>query len=638
MKTRHWILGTILLALLGVAVAGFVSTSGADPGANFRHPVIRRPPKAAKKGKGIKEVKGSKDAKVVKAQPQSTAPAEPVVDEGPLRTAHALAALAATPEEVELARQAERLANHEVDLAFADAMREAAARTPQPTPELEDLQAEKDYMEEAVATDQRLVAQLTRQVAEASGDRKDALGDQLEVAKAQLELDQDELADAADNLEKAGGDPQARVRRLRVAHDAVQNESRAVAAVDTRFKPGSLVGRFREWRTQRAKLARLEQAQQDEQAKAQELRKRKEAAEDDVQKQWDAREAARQRAAGFAKQGKAPDSGSSRAEAKAAIVSLKRFTDAQRLVVSLGKRLQDEEDLNEVYGSWAGLAWAYEQVALHRILESVLWILGTLLTIFLVGRFVKRGSAAAPGEGRRTGTAGSVAYLATSVAGVMVIGFMVLGVPAQATTILGLAGAGLTVALKDFIVAFFGWFVLMGRNGIHVGDWVEIKGVGGEVVEIGLLRTVLLETGSWSDAGHPTGRRVAFVNSFAMEGHYFNFSTSGQWMWDELNVLIPSGQDPYPVIDGIQKLVARETEANAKLAEEEWKGTTGKYRVQAFSAQPGINVRPTSSGIEVRVRYITRAYQRHADQRGLYQAVVELMHRRRPEDGVSAEA
>ncbi len=638
MKTGHWILGTTLLALLGVAVAGFVSTAGADPGANFRHPVIRRPPKPAKKAKGAKEAKGTKDAKAAKPQPQASAPAEPVVDEGPLRTAHALAALAATPEELELARQAERLANHEVDLAFADAMREAAARTPQPTPELEDLQAEKDYMEEAVAADQRLVAQLTRQAAEATGDRKDALGDQLEVAKAQLELDQDELADASDNLEKAGGDPQARVRRLRVAHDAVQNESRAVAPVDDRFKPGSLVGRIREWTAQRAKLARLEQAQQDEQQKVQELRKRKEAAEDEVQKQWDAREDARKRAAGFVKQGRAADPGSSRAEAKAAIVSLKRFTDAQRSVVSLGKRLQDEEDLAEVYGSWAGLAWAYEQVALHRILASLLWILGTVLVVFLVGRVAKRGSTAAAGEGRRPGTAGSVIYLAAAVAGVLLIGFVILGVPAQATTILGLAGAGLTVALKDFIVAFFGWFVLMGRNGIHVGDWVEIKGVGGEVVEIGLLRTVLLETGNWSDAGHPTGRRVAFVNSFAIEGHYFNFSTSGQWMWDELNVLIPQGQDPYPVIDGIQKLVARETEASARQAEEEWKHTTGKYRVQSFSAQPGINVRPTSNGIELRVRYITRAYQRHADQRGLYQAVVELMHGKRPEEPASTEA
>ena len=85
--------------------------------------------------------------------------------------------------------------------------------------------------------------------------------------------------------------------------------------------------------------------------------------------------------------------------------------------------------------------------------------------------------------------------------------------------------AVLLVALKDFIVGFFGWLVLMGRNGIRLGDWVEINGVSGEVTELGMFHTVLLETGNWSDAGHPTGRRVTFTNSFAIERHYFNFWT-----------------------------------------------------------------------------------------------------------------
>jgi small-conductance mechanosensitive channel len=182
------------------------------------------------------------------------------------------------------------------------------------------------------------------------------------------------------------------------------------------------------------------------------------------------------------------------------------------------------------------------------------------------------------------------------------------------------------VALKDFIVAFFGWFILMGRNGIRVGDWVEIRGVGGEVVEIGLLRTVVMETGSWSDAGHPTGRRVAFVNNFAIEGHFFNFSTSGQWMWDELKVMIPVGLDPYPVIDGVQKLVEHQTEDNARLAEQEWSRATARYRVKAFSVAPGLNVVPTANGVEIRARYITRAFERHETRLRLNQAVVELMH------------
>jgi hypothetical protein len=100
-------------------------------------------------------------------------------------------------------------------------------------------------------------------------------------------------------------------------------------------------------------------------------------------------------------------------------------------------------------------------------------------------------------------------------------------------------------------------------------------------------------------------------------------------MWDELQVLIPANQDPYPVIDGIQKLVEQETAANAARAEAEWKETTSRYRAKTLSAVPGMNVRPTGGGVEIRIRYITRAYERHEARRRIYEAVVQMMHGRR---------
>lgn len=178
----------------------------------------------------------------------------------------------------------------------------------------------------------------------------------------------------------------------------------------------------------------------------------------------------------------------------------------------------------------------------------------------------------------------------------------------------------------------------MGRNGLRVGDWVEIDGVVGEVVEIGLLRTVLLETGNWTDSGHPTGRKVAFVNSFAIEGHFFNFSTSGQWLWDEVEIMVPASENPYPVIDAIQKMVAKETDANVKAAEQEWQKAAPRYRAQPVSASPEISLRPTGSGIEVHVRYITRAGERHAVRTRLYQELVDLLHTRPPDQVAAATA
>src|SRR2546429_1613526 len=232
------------------------------------------------------------------------------------------------------------------------------------------------------------------------------------------------------------------------------------------------------------------------------------------------------------------------------------------------------------------------------MLWSFLLIALILLAVYIAGRIVDHFIIDVKHEWTRLKTLRVVIRFVIQAVGVLLILFVLFGIPNQMPTILGLAGAGLTVAMKDFIVAFFGWFILMGRNGIRVGDWVEINGVGGEVVEIGLLRTVLLETGNWTDSGHPTGRKVAFVNSYAVEDHYFNFSTSGQWLWDEIRLLIPAGQNPYPTIDAIQKLVTAETDTNARLAEQEWQRAANRYRVKSFSAVPSISVRPTTSGIE----------------------------------------
>ncbi|MGH9726303.1 MAG: mechanosensitive ion channel domain-containing protein, partial [Candidatus Acidiferrales bacterium] len=127
------------------------------------------------------------------------------------------------------------------------------------------------------------------------------------------------------------------------------------------------------------------------------------------------------------------------------------------------------------------------------------------------------------------------------------------------------------------------------------------------------------------DAGHPTGRKVTFVNSFAIEGHYFNFSTSGQWLWDEIQVSVPDRADPYSIAESIKKAAADVTAANAHQAEQEWQRVTPAYAKRSFSAAPSMSVRPTGSGFSVSVRYLTRVNERFEVRTKLYRAVVEIL-------------
>jgi small-conductance mechanosensitive channel len=234
---------------------------------------------------------------------------------------------------------------------------------------------------------------------------------------------------------------------------------------------------------------------------------------------------------------------------------------------------------------------------------------------------------------RQKQTLKTVLNLGTQVVGLLLILLVIFGIPQQMPTILGLATAGLTLVFQDFILAFCGWFVLMGPNGIRVRDWVEIDGVGGEVVELGLFRTWLLETGNWTANGHPTGRRVSFLNGYAIRGKYFNFSTVGQWMWDEIKVNIPSGANVHPLIEKIYEASVKGTEADAKMAEAEWKRVTHEEGSPRFSAMPSVNLRPAGSGVDIVVRYITRAGVRLQARNRLFETVVDLMQ----EQQVAAE-
>jgi small-conductance mechanosensitive channel len=255
-------------------------------------------------------------------------------------------------------------------------------------------------------------------------------------------------------------------------------------------------------------------------------------------------------------------------------------------------------------------------------------MIGIGLAVLLTTQLLEKLFARVTSDPQKLLTMGSVAHIVTRATGAILILLIIFGMPSQLATVIALAGAGLTVAMKDFIVGFFGWFVLMGKNGIRHGDWVEINGVSGEVVEIGLFHTVVLETGNWNDAGHPTGRRVTLMNSYAIEGHYFNFSTSGQWLWDEMQLSLPMDRDPYPVVAEIQKIVNKETEANARLAEKEW-GNMGNARgIRPFSAGPAISIRPGSAGFDILIRYVTRANERHQQRGKLYEDFVELMRRK----------
>ncbi len=527
------------------------------------------------------------------ARAVKTAAGEPQspVDSRLLEAANRLTPLAETAEEQDDAREALRLADHELDQAFASALRQAAEYKPPASGPLGQLAARVNQLKAQVAADQDRVAQLTKQ-----GNSADP--EQLELANAQLALAQDDLEDAQQDLSRQGGDPHAALERALQEHDSIQHQSSPTMKGGQR-PTDTLLEQIRAWLDLRSAGEQLLAAAKQAAMHASTVSEQ----HNQLEKQTDAQYTGQ----------------------KDTVAGLRRLSEQRKTLAELDQRIQDSQQLARVYQDWSSLLQTRRRAVLHLLLGSVAVILTILFSAMLANIAVRR--LFRQTEKKRVQQARVIAAVAIQFFAAALILLVLFGAPNQLSTILGLATAGLTVVLRDFIVAFLGWFTLMGKNGIRVGDWVEINGVSGEVVEIGVLKTVLLESGNWTDTGHPTGRQVAFSNGFAMEGHYFNFSTAGQWLWDELEVTLPASGDPYQLAEEIRKLVERETAADSARAAQDWERVTSRYGSRSFSAKPAVNLRPVAAGLEVVVRYITRAPQRYAIKSRLFQLIVELLHR-----------
>ena len=301
-----------------------------------------------------------------------------------------------------------------------------------------------------------------------------------------------------------------------------------------------------------------------------------------------------------------------------------RRTERQILAID-DDRIQTDQQLAEIYSKWIDQVQLQHRILLHLILQSFALILAIVVFMMVGDALVRRLFEQPRFDLRQTQILRTIVQVGVQVLGVVLIALVLFGPPQQTATMVGLATAALTICLQDYVLAFLGWFMLVGKNGIRVGDIVEINGVSGEVIEIGLMSTTLLEVNSLAAQGELTGRRVSFLNSFAIRGQYFNFSSRGQWLWDEMTVTVPAGRDFQTLAAAVEKIIREETEEKARQAEYEWNSNMRASGLNRFNVAPALTLRPSGSGIEIQVRYVTNAKDRLAVRDRLYRKIIQLL-------------
>jgi len=188
---------------------------------------------------------------------------------------------------------------------------------------------------------------------------------------------------------------------------------------------------------------------------------------------------------------------------------------------------------------------------------------------------------------------------------------------------LGVAGAAVVVALQDAIASLAGWCAISFSKLYTVGDRIQVGETKGDVIDISILRTTLLETGNWVSRDLYNGRTARIPNSSVLKETVFNYSQGFRFLWDEIKVPLTTQSD-YRLAKQMLLRVAEETVAHFLIeAGTAWKQITDNYRIANPRLQPIVSFVVNSGCLEFTVSYIVDYTERTVMKDRLFTKIAE---------------
>jgi len=195
-------------------------------------------------------------------------------------------------------------------------------------------------------------------------------------------------------------------------------------------------------------------------------------------------------------------------------------------------------------------------------------------------------------------------YAITAISIVIIYGIWVdqLG---DLSVALGILGAGLAFALQEVIGSFAGWLTIITGNPYNIGDRIETGGIKGDVVDIGILRTTIMEIGNWLEGDHNTGRIVTLSNAFIFKEPLFSYSVHLHYIWDEIEIPVPYGADWEKAMEIMSNAVTQHPAYQELLpkADAQRLELRKKIAVKITPLEPRIFVRLTDNWIQLGLVY-----------------------------------
>lgn len=190
------------------------------------------------------------------------------------------------------------------------------------------------------------------------------------------------------------------------------------------------------------------------------------------------------------------------------------------------------------------------------------------------------------------------------------------------TVALGVAGAGIAFALQEVIASFAGWLAIMFGGFYKTGDRVQLGGIKGDVMDIGVLRTTIMETGQWVDGDLYNGRIVLVANSFVFKEPVYNYSGDFPFLWDEIKVPIQYGSNYEKTKELLFKIGKEVAGDLSEKSKEKWNLLQTKYRLEDAQTEPMVSLIANDNWVEFTLRYIVNYKRRRITKTELFTKIL----------------
>jgi small-conductance mechanosensitive channel len=191
----------------------------------------------------------------------------------------------------------------------------------------------------------------------------------------------------------------------------------------------------------------------------------------------------------------------------------------------------------------------------------------------------------------------------------------------------GILGAGIAIALQDVFRNFAGSFFIFGSGLYSVGDRIEIDGKTGDVIDVGLWNTTLMEIRGWVDGDQPTGRITLVPNGAVISTPVFNYTKDFTFIWDEITVPLTYQSDWKEAITKFSAILKEQNDQMAATAENAIELVGTKYYIVKKVVEPAIYLTTTSNWVQVSLRYVVDVRERRQVQNDLSRKILAAVEK-----------